>query len=152
MIQRSFAGLKFVSPAFSTHVYLGDQSIEVMRDILQSRYQRSNVAHKQLARTSLSQALYEYLFLHNLKLDMIVVTNCFCLKKSPTYNQRNFKAKKVKRRYLQTNNVSSYSWLDNCNVNLTCSICNLCCTLWILIHVLEQNSLKSIHTTVLCQQ
>ena len=100
----------------------------------------------------LSQALYEYLFLNNLKLDMIVVTNCFCLENSPTYNQRNFKAKKVKRRYLQTNNVSSYSWLDNCNVNLTCSICNLCCTLWILIHVLKQNSLKSTHTTVLCQQ
>ena len=29
--------------------------LEVMRDILQSRYQRSNVAHNQLARTSLSQ-------------------------------------------------------------------------------------------------
>ena len=28
--------------------------LEVMRDILQSRYLRSNVAHKQLARTSLS--------------------------------------------------------------------------------------------------
>ena len=27
--------------------------LEVMRDILQSRYMRSNVAHKQLARTSL---------------------------------------------------------------------------------------------------
>ena len=27
--------------------------LEVMRDILQSRYLRSNVAHKQLARTSL---------------------------------------------------------------------------------------------------
>ena len=56
-----------------------------------------------------SQALYEYLFLHNLKLDMIVVTNFFCLENCPTYNQRNFKAKKIKRRYLQTNNVSSYS-------------------------------------------
>ena len=28
--------------------------LEVMRDILQSRYLRSNVAHKQLARTSLN--------------------------------------------------------------------------------------------------
>ena len=28
--------------------------LEVMRDILQSRYLRSNVRHKQLARTSLS--------------------------------------------------------------------------------------------------
>ena len=37
---------------FRRHVYLRDQSIEVMRDILQSRYLRSNVAHKQLARTS----------------------------------------------------------------------------------------------------
>ena len=54
MIQRSFAGLKFVSPAFRRHVYLRDLSIEVMRDILQSRYLRSNVAHKQLARTSLN--------------------------------------------------------------------------------------------------
>ena len=43
MIQRSFAG----------HVYLRDQSIEEMRDILQSRFLRSNVPHKQLARTSL---------------------------------------------------------------------------------------------------
>ena len=30
--------------------------LEVMRDIWQSRYLRSNVAHKQLARTSLSQS------------------------------------------------------------------------------------------------
>ena len=29
--------------------------LEVMRDILQSRYLRSNVAHKQLARTSLKE-------------------------------------------------------------------------------------------------
>ena len=29
--------------------------LKVMRDILQSRYMRSNVAHKQLARTSLNQ-------------------------------------------------------------------------------------------------
>lgn len=54
----------------------------------------------------LSQALYEYLFLHNLKLDMIVVTNCFCLENSTTYNQRNFKAKKVERRYLQRPTMS----------------------------------------------
>ena len=32
--------------------------LEVMRDILQSRYLRSNVAQKQLARTSLSIELY----------------------------------------------------------------------------------------------
>ena len=38
---------------FRRHVYLRDQSIEVMRDILQLRYLRSNVAHKQLAPTSL---------------------------------------------------------------------------------------------------
>ena len=31
--------------------------LEVMRDILQSRYLRSNVAHKQLARTSLITAV-----------------------------------------------------------------------------------------------
>ena len=54
MIQRSFAGLKFFPRCFQRHVYLRDQSIEVMRGILQSRYVRSNVAHKQLARTSLS--------------------------------------------------------------------------------------------------
>ena len=54
MIQRSFAGLNFFPRRFRRHVYLRDQSIEVMRDILQSRYLRSNGAHKQLARTSLS--------------------------------------------------------------------------------------------------
>ena len=54
MIQRSFAGLKIFPRHFRRHVYLRDPSIEVMRDILQSRYLRSNVAHKQLARTSLS--------------------------------------------------------------------------------------------------
>ena len=37
---------------FPRHAYLRDQPIEVMRDILQSRYLHSNVAHKQLARTS----------------------------------------------------------------------------------------------------
>ena len=42
----------FFPRRFRRHVYLRDQSIEVMRDILQSRYLRSNVAHKQLARTS----------------------------------------------------------------------------------------------------
>ena len=51
MIQRSFAGLYFFPRRFRRHVYLRDQSIEVMRDILQSRYLRSNGAHKQLART-----------------------------------------------------------------------------------------------------
>ena len=55
MIQRSFAGLKFFPRRFRRHVYLWNQSIEVIRDILQSRYLRSNVAHKQLARTSLRQ-------------------------------------------------------------------------------------------------
>ena len=52
---RSFAGLKFFPRCFRRHVYLRDQSIEVIRDILQSRYLRSNVAHKQLARTSLKE-------------------------------------------------------------------------------------------------
>ena len=54
MIQRSFAGLKFFPRRFRRHVYLRDQSIEVMRDILQSRYLHSNVVHKQLARTPLN--------------------------------------------------------------------------------------------------
>ena len=54
MIQMSFAGLNFSPRRFRRHVYLRDQSIEVMRNMLQSRYLRSNVAHKQLARTSLS--------------------------------------------------------------------------------------------------
>ena len=53
MIQRSSSGLKYFLRSFRRHVYFRDQSIEVMRDILQSRYLRSNVAHKQLARTSL---------------------------------------------------------------------------------------------------
>ena len=35
--------------------------LEVMRDILQSRYVRSNVAHKQLARTSLNTVYQRYL-------------------------------------------------------------------------------------------
>ena len=50
MIHRSFAGLNFFPRRFQRQVYLRDQSIEVMRDILQSRYLHSNVAHKQLAR------------------------------------------------------------------------------------------------------
>ena len=57
MIQRSFAGLKFVSPAFSTPCLSSGPVNEVMRDILQSRYLRSNVAHKPLARTSLSKLI-----------------------------------------------------------------------------------------------
>ena len=40
---------------FDAMFVFGDQSIEVMRDKLQSRYLRSNVAHKQLARTSLTK-------------------------------------------------------------------------------------------------
>ena len=63
MIQRSFAGLNFFPRRFRRHVYLQDQSIEVIRDILQSRYLRSNVAHKQLARTSLTS---ECVYCHNL--------------------------------------------------------------------------------------
>ena len=54
MIQRSKLGLKFFPWRFRRHVYLRDLSIVVMRDILQSRYLRRRVAHKQLARTSLS--------------------------------------------------------------------------------------------------
>ena len=53
MIQRSKLALKFFSRRFRRHVYLRDLSIVVMRDILQSRYLRRRVAHKQLARTSL---------------------------------------------------------------------------------------------------
>ena len=34
--------------------------LEVMRDILQSRYLRSNVAHKQLARTSLINLIIKF--------------------------------------------------------------------------------------------
>ena len=45
----------FFLRCFRRLVYLRDQSIEVMRDILQSRYLRSNVAHKQLAQKSLNQ-------------------------------------------------------------------------------------------------
>ena len=54
MIQRSKIGLKFFSARFRRHVYLRDQPIVVMRDILQSCYLRRRVAHKQLARTSLN--------------------------------------------------------------------------------------------------
>ena len=57
MIQRSKIGLKCFPRRFGRHVYLRDQSIVVMRDILQSRYLRSNVAHKQLARTSLKDSV-----------------------------------------------------------------------------------------------
>ena len=53
MIQRSKIGLKFFPRRFRRHHYLRDQPIVVMRDILQSRYLRRRVAHKQLARTSL---------------------------------------------------------------------------------------------------
>ena len=56
MIQRSKLGLKFFLRRFRRHVYLRDLSIVVMRDILQSRYLRRRVAHKQLARTSLMAA------------------------------------------------------------------------------------------------
>ena len=55
MIQRSKLGLKCFPRRFRRHVYLRDLSIVVMRDILQSRYLRRRVAHKQLARTSLSK-------------------------------------------------------------------------------------------------
>ena len=54
MIPTSKLGLKFFPGCFRRHVYLKDLSIVVMRDILQSRYLRRRVAHKQLARTSLS--------------------------------------------------------------------------------------------------
>ena len=39
----------FFPGVFDAMFIFGPQSIEVMRDILQSRYLRSNVAHKQLA-------------------------------------------------------------------------------------------------------
>ena len=55
MIPRSKLGLKFFPRCFRRHVYLQDLSIVVMRDILQSRYLRRGVAHKQLARTSLKR-------------------------------------------------------------------------------------------------
>ena len=55
MIQRSKLGLKFFPLRFRRHVYLRDLSVVVMRDILQSRYLRRRVAHKQLARTSLKK-------------------------------------------------------------------------------------------------
>ena len=54
MIQRSKFSLNFFPRRYRRHVYLRDLSIVVMRDILQSRYLRRRVAHKQLARTSLS--------------------------------------------------------------------------------------------------
>ena len=57
MIQRSKLGLKFFPLRFRRHVYLRDLSIVVIRDILQSRYLRRRVAHKQLARTSLISPL-----------------------------------------------------------------------------------------------
>ena len=37
--------------------------LKVMRDILQSRYMRSNVAHKQLARTSLGKKVIQSNFI-----------------------------------------------------------------------------------------
>ena len=55
MIPRSKLGLKFFPGCFRRHVYLKDLLIVVMRDILQSRYLRRRVAHKQLARTSLTK-------------------------------------------------------------------------------------------------
>ena len=57
MIQRSKLGLNFFPRLFRRHVYLWDLLIVVMRDILQSRYLRRRVAHKQLARTSLRPIL-----------------------------------------------------------------------------------------------
>ena len=57
MIPRSKLGLKFFPQCFRRHVYLQDLSIVVMRDILQSRYLRRRVAHKQLARTSLTETI-----------------------------------------------------------------------------------------------
>ena len=69
MIQRSKLGLNFFPRRFRRHVYLRDLSIVVMRDILQSRFLRRRVAHKQLARTSLSRpagskvlSVVDYLF------------------------------------------------------------------------------------------
>ena len=55
MIQRSKLGLKFFSPAFSTPCLSSGPVNRSERDILQSRYLRRRVAHKQLARTSLSE-------------------------------------------------------------------------------------------------
>ena len=43
---------------FRRQVYLRYLSIVVMRDILQSRYLRRRLAHKQLARTSLRVELF----------------------------------------------------------------------------------------------
>ena len=50
---KEFCRPEIFFPGVLDAVYLRDQSVEVMRDILQSRYLGSNVAHKQLARTSL---------------------------------------------------------------------------------------------------
>ena len=61
MIQTSKLGLNFFSRRFRRHVYLRDLSIVVMRDILQSRYLRRRVAHKQLARTSLINGVLVFL-------------------------------------------------------------------------------------------
>ena len=52
----------FFPRRFRRHVYLRDLS--VMRDILQSRYLRRRVAHKQLARTSLRWLIFPRLVLH----------------------------------------------------------------------------------------
>ena len=46
---KKFCRPEFFSPVFSTPCLCSGLLIEVMRDILQSRYLRSNVAHKQLA-------------------------------------------------------------------------------------------------------
>ena len=58
MIQGSKIDVIF-SPAFSRPCLssgpVSRNNTEVMRDVLQSRYLRSNVAHKQLARTSLRE-------------------------------------------------------------------------------------------------
>ena len=66
MIPGSKLDLKFFPRCFRRHVYLQDLSIVVMRDILQSRYLRRRVAHKQLARTSLINKVKKSnrLFLH----------------------------------------------------------------------------------------
>ena len=51
---KEFCRPEFFSPVFSTPCL---SSGPVMRDILQSRYLRSNGAHKQLARTSLIERI-----------------------------------------------------------------------------------------------
>ena len=53
MIQRSKLGLNFFFPGVVDAMFIFG-TCQSMRDILQSRYLRRRVAHKQLARTSLS--------------------------------------------------------------------------------------------------